>query len=75
MNLKKQANAVFILVTCSIIGVVNAMLLKTLYDSATNTLINDLMSHFGISNITSLMAGVLLLWLMIGIILGIHKEA
>jgi len=74
MEIKKQANAVFIMITCTILGIVNAMLVKTMYDSATNTLINDLMSHFGISSVTSLMAGILLFWILLGIVLGVYKS-
>jgi len=71
---KKQANATFIFLTCSLLGIVNAMIVKVLYDSPTNTLVNDLMTHFGISSLTSLMAGILLVWMMIGLTLGVYRS-
>jgi len=72
--MKKEANTIFITLTCALLGVINAMIVKTLHDSASNTLINELMAHFGISDLTSLMAGILLVWIIFGLILGVYKS-
>jgi len=73
-SFRHTVNALFTFIVCAILGVTNAMILKVLYDSPNNTLVNDLMTHFGIGNLSSLMGGVFLLWLFAGALLGVFKS-
>jgi len=73
-SFRRTVNALFTFIVCAVLGVTNAMILKVLYDSPNNTLVNDLMTHFGISSLSSLMGGAFLLWLFAGALLGVFKS-
>lgn len=68
--MRKEFEMMLIVVTCSIVGFVLAMIIKTMYD---NGVIFDELISGGIT-VTDVMLVVTMLWMLIGVIISVLRR-